>query len=67
MRRTYYFNTGFMLARPDDDVLAAVKDVLAASLLYPDMSRRISYPEQTLMNLALTRGAFAAATCSACV
>jgi hypothetical protein len=57
MRRTYYFNTGFMLARPDDDLVAAVKDVLAASLLYPDMSRRISYPEQTLMNLAiLARG-----------
>ena len=54
MRRTYYFNTGLMMARPDDeDVRAAVKDVLAASLLYPDMSRRISFPEQTLMNLAL--------------
>jgi hypothetical protein len=35
------------------DVHAAVKDVLAASLLYPDMSRRISFPEQTLMNLAM--------------
>jgi hypothetical protein len=58
LRRTRYYNSGVMMARPgDDDVIAAVKDVLAASLLYPRLSRGLRLPEQTLMNVATaTRG-----------
>jgi hypothetical protein len=52
MKKTGYFNSGVMLARPDEDVLAAVKDVLLASILYPELSRDIRLPEQTLMNVA---------------
>ena len=52
MKRTRYFNSGVMLARPDDDVQAAVKDVLLASMLYPELSRDIRLPEQTLLNVA---------------
>lgn len=53
MRRTPYFNAGFLLARPDDAVHEAVKDVLAASVFYPSLSRDITCAEQTLLNLAL--------------
>jgi hypothetical protein len=58
LRRTRYYNSGVMMARPgDDEVIAAVKDVLAASLLYPRLSRGLRLPEQTLMNVATaTRG-----------
>jgi hypothetical protein len=53
LRRTRYYNSGVMLARPgDEDIIAAVKDVLAASLLYPRLSRGLRLPEQTLMNVA---------------
>lgn len=52
MKRTRYFNSGVMLARPDDDVQSAVKDVLLASMLYPELSRDIRLPEQTLLNVA---------------
>lgn len=52
MRRRTYFNSGFMLAREDEDVHAAVKDVLAASVLYPGLSRSIPFSEQTLFNIA---------------
>jgi hypothetical protein len=52
MRRTPYFNSGFMLARPDEDMRSAVKDVLIASTLYPELSRGIRLPEQTLLNVS---------------
>jgi hypothetical protein len=53
MKRRAYFNSGFLLARNDDeDLHAAVKDVLAASVLYPELTRRIPFSEQTLFNLA---------------
>jgi hypothetical protein len=53
MKKTRYFNSGVMLARPDAEVLAAVKDVLLASILYPELSRDIRLPEQTLLNVAM--------------
>jgi hypothetical protein len=58
MRRRAYFNSGFLLARADDaDIHAAVKDVLTASVLYPELSRRIPFSEQTLFNIAtMARG-----------
>jgi hypothetical protein len=58
LRRTRYYNSGVMMARPgDEDLIAAVKDVLAASLFYPRLSRGLRLPEQTLMNVATaTRG-----------
>ena len=52
MKRTRYFNSGVMLARPDDDIQSAIKDVLLASMLYPELSRNIRLPEQTLLNVA---------------
>jgi hypothetical protein len=53
MKKTRYFNSGVMLARQDGDMLAAVKDVLLASILYPELSRDIRLPEQTLLNVAM--------------
>jgi hypothetical protein len=53
MKQTSYFNSGVMLARPDPDVIAAVKDVMLASILYPELSRDIRLPEQTLLNVAM--------------
>ncbi|HEY2588824.1 MAG TPA: glycosyltransferase, partial [Tepidisphaeraceae bacterium] len=52
MRRRVYFNSGFLLAQNDEDVHAAVKDVLAASVLYPELSRQVPFSEQTLLNIA---------------
>ena len=52
MKKTGYFNSGVMLARPNDDMIGAVKDVLLASILYPELSRDIRLPEQTLLNVA---------------
>jgi hypothetical protein len=53
MRRTRYYNTGLMLCRRDERVRAAVKDVLMASILYPELTRQVRFPEQTLLNLAM--------------
>jgi lipopolysaccharide biosynthesis glycosyltransferase len=53
MRQTRYYNTGLMLCRRDEHIHAAVKDVLMASILYPDLTRQVHFPEQTLLNLAM--------------
>jgi hypothetical protein len=53
MRQTPYYNTGLMLCRRDDRIHSAVKDVLMASMLYPELTRQVRFPEQTLLNLAM--------------